>query len=342
MAGSSLGASLMSEPLVTLAIPTYNRLPLLRQAVASALSQSYSNIQVIVSDNASIDGTADFLTSIRDPRLVFLRQPSNIGMSRNWDACLNHANGEFFILLSDDDYLETSAIEKLVNAFSTGARKDQIAFAYCRTWEVDGDGTRHRLDPVPPAYESGADFAVAYFSGRRKMHPCATLMRTADLKEVGGYTHESVTLAVDAIAWSRVLIKRGFAAGVREPLSNYRIHPGSETSSQRIDVWRGDIAALIALWSYTFANASPALQRRFKQAAAHYISWELAAIINQSARTGAARFRALGVYFHCRSEFMGPTGAVNLAGGLMKLFVPEFVKRPVRKMQRRIQQGTGG
>ena len=86
------------------------------------------------------------------------------------------------------------------------------------------------------------------------------------------------------------------------------------------------------MWSDAFANESPAMQRRFKRAAAHYTSWELAAIINQSAKSFAGRLRALGVYYHCRNKFRGRSGAINLAGGLIKLLAPESVKRPARKL----------
>jgi glycosyltransferase involved in cell wall biosynthesis len=326
-----------SSSRVTIAIPTYNRLPLLRQAIDSALSQTYADLEVIISDNASNDGTAEFVASIRDPRLLFLRQEANIGMLRNWNACLERATGDFLLLLSDDDYLEPSAIDNLVRAFRVAEDPDKVALTYCRTWEVDREGVKQRIDPLPPAYEEATDFAIAYFSGLRKMHPCSTLMRTSDLKEIGGYTQGSVILAVDAIAWSRILLKRGTIAALAEPLSNYRIHPGSETSTRLIDIWRNDIATLIGLWRSAFRDATPQLQRRFNLAAAHYMSWELAAIINQSAknRSGkarAARIRALGVYYHCREEFRGLTGIFNLAGGLMKLFTPEFVKRPIRNL----------
>jgi glycosyltransferase involved in cell wall biosynthesis len=325
-------------PSVTIAIPTYNRLSFLRQAVDSALCQTYSNIQVVVSDNASDDGTAEFVASIQDPRLLFLRQESNIGMLRNWNACLERATSDFFLLLSDDDYLETSAIEKLAGAMIAAENQNKVAFAYCRTWEVDRDGVKQRIDPTPPAYEEAKEYVIAYFSGLRKMHPCSTLLRTADLKEIGGYSQGSVVLAVDSIVWSRILMKRGLIAGVPEPLSNYRIHPGSETSSRRIDIWRNDIASFTGMWSDAFLDESPAMQRRFKRAAAHYTSWELAAIINQSAKSLAGRFRALGVYYHCRSDFQSRSGAINLAGGLIKLLAPESVKRPARRLLLRAAQ----
>jgi glycosyltransferase involved in cell wall biosynthesis len=333
-AASDNGASIVTQhPSVTIAIPTYNRLSFLRQTLDSALSQTYSNLQVIASDNASDDGTTNFLASIRDPRFKFVTQKTNVGMLRNWNACLEHAQSDFFLLLSDDDYLDKSAIEKLVNAFMGAQQPEKVGVAYCRTWEVDRAGIKQSLDPRPVACEDATEFAIEYFGGNRKMHPCSTLVRTSDLREIGGYEQGSVVLAVDAIVWSRILMKRGWIAAVAEPLSNYRIHPGSETSSQRIDIWRNDIATLIKLWADFFQDQLPELQHQFQRAAAHYLSWELAAIINQSAKSFAARLRALGLYYRCRNEFMGATGSINLAGGLTKLFLPEILKRPLRKLR---------
>jgi glycosyltransferase involved in cell wall biosynthesis len=321
-----------ASPRVTIAIPTYNRLTYLRQTLDSALSQTYANLEIVVSDNCSSDGTAAYVSTVRDDRLVFLVQERNLGMAGNWNACLERATGEFFLLLSDDDYLEPSALAQLAAAIVSSEYPERIAFAYCRTWEVDAQGDKQRIDPVPIACEAAREFAIAYFEGRRKVHLCSTLMRTADLREIGGYTQGTVVLAVDAIAWSRVLVKRGFVAGVPVPLSNYRIHSGSETSTQRIDIWRADIASFTGLWSEAFAGASAKQQRRLKQSAAHYTSWAVAATINQSAKSLAGRFRALAAYSHCRSEFKGRPGAVSLARGLFELFLPELIKRPLRRV----------
>ncbi|MGE5111829.1 MAG: glycosyltransferase family 2 protein [Acidobacteriaceae bacterium] len=319
-------------PRVTIAVPTLNRLDLLRIALASALSQTYSNLQVIVGDNASTDGTAEFVSSLDDLRLLSLRHDTNLGMVGNWNACLDRAEGEFFLLLSDDDYLEPLAIEKLVTAILEAPDANRIGVAYCRTREVDRDGHPQRIDPIPPPYENAKDFAIEYFRGRRKMHPCSTLLRTDDLRAIGGYQQGEVVLAIDAMVWSRILLRRGMIAAVPNTLSNYRIHPGSETSSQKINIWRSDIAALTGLWAAAFDDAEPSLRREFQRAAAHYRSWELAAIINQSAKSLGATVRSIRLYCECREEFGGLVGFKNLAGGLMKLFTPEFFKRPIRKI----------
>ena len=104
-------------PLVSIAIPTWNRSGYLVSAVRSALSQTYKQIEVVVSDNASTDDTAMRMGEFSDPRLVFLRQTQNLGMIGNFNACLNAARGSLFVMLSDDDSLEPTAIHELTRPF---------------------------------------------------------------------------------------------------------------------------------------------------------------------------------------------------------------------------------
>jgi glycosyltransferase involved in cell wall biosynthesis len=317
-------------PTVTIAIPTYNRVAYLRRAIQSALSQTYPLLQVIVSDNCSDDETAEAVSAIRDPRLMFLRQEKNLGMVGNWNECLKHATGEWFLLLSDDDYLEEQAAEKLVGALEWSEDPERIGMVYCRTWEVDRHDRKRSIDPIPPLREEARDFALQYFLGNRKMHPCSTLLRTADLRQIGGYTQDSVVLAVDAMVWSRILLKRGLIAGVADALSSYRIHPARTTTSHQTEVWQKDIERLIELWSQAFHDSSAAVRHQFHYAARKYESWEMAAIINQSAGSPRGRIRAIGIYYACRRSFAGPIGKLNLLVGIAKLLLPEFLKRPIR------------
>lgn len=320
----------MRLPSVTIAIPTRNRISYLHRAVDSALSQTYPMLQVIVSDNCSDDGTAESVSEIDDPRLLFLRQTKNLGMVGNWNACVARATGEFFLLLSDDDYLEPRAIEKLVQALGNAGDRDNIGLVCCRAWEVDQDGRKLRIDPAPPAREEAMAFALEYFRGNRKMHLCSTMLRTEDLRQIGAYTQGSVALAIDAIVWSRILLRRGVFLGVDEPLASYRVHATRTTNSSGMKVWQRDIQELVRLWAEAFRNSSTAVRCDFADAARHYESWEIAAIINSSAHSVRGRLQALRAYWSCRESFHGLIGGKDFVGGLMKLLAPEYLKRPIR------------
>jgi len=93
-------------PKVSIIIPTYNRANYLPQAIESALAQDYPNLEVIVSDNCSTDKTPKVVKKyMNDKRFKYFRNKENIGMVRNWrKAVFEYATGDWFIILSDDDY----------------------------------------------------------------------------------------------------------------------------------------------------------------------------------------------------------------------------------------------
>src|SRR5713226_3275180 len=104
---TALGWSSMPEQsLVSIGLPTHNRSASLRRAIASALAQDYRPIELIVSDNGSTDETETICRAAaeHDSRIKYLRQPENRGAAANFQAVLDHARGDFFLWLADDDW----------------------------------------------------------------------------------------------------------------------------------------------------------------------------------------------------------------------------------------------
>ena len=106
------------QPLVTIGIPTYNREVLIRRAVDSAANQDYLNLEIIISDNNSTDATPSICQELcaRDVRIRYIRQPSNIGATRNFAEVLKQASGEYFMWLGDDDYVDLNYISTTLQA----------------------------------------------------------------------------------------------------------------------------------------------------------------------------------------------------------------------------------
>lgn len=102
--------------LVTVYIPTKNRLDLLKLAVESVLNQTYSSIELIVVDDASTDSTRDYLTEIsdKDSRVKFLFNTQSKGACVARNMAIKQANGYFITGLDDDDEFEPFHIESLV------------------------------------------------------------------------------------------------------------------------------------------------------------------------------------------------------------------------------------
>lgn len=95
------------QPLVTIAIPTFNRPNLLLRALKSVFKQEYDNLEIIVSDNNSLeDQTENILKPFLNRKdLFFYKQKKNIGALPNFEFCLQKANGKYFMWLADDDEL---------------------------------------------------------------------------------------------------------------------------------------------------------------------------------------------------------------------------------------------
>ncbi|OEJ15966.1 glycosyl transferase [Brachyspira hampsonii] len=106
-------------PLVSVLITTYNRKELLKRAIKSVLNQTYKNIEIYVSDNASTDGTFDFMQefSKSDKRIIYSRRDRNIGGLYNGSEAYTHLKGKYAVILCDDDYfLSNTFFENAVKA----------------------------------------------------------------------------------------------------------------------------------------------------------------------------------------------------------------------------------
>lgn len=106
-----------SAPLVSIGIPTYNRKLQIERAIYSALEQDYQNIEVLVSDNASTDGTAAVceLLAAKHPNVIVRQQAQNQGPTANFMEVLDMAQGEYFMWLGDDDHIDQGYVSAAVS-----------------------------------------------------------------------------------------------------------------------------------------------------------------------------------------------------------------------------------
>src|SRR5437868_10670130 len=96
---------------MTIAIPTYNRASRLATLLKVVEDQAAPGDELIVSDDASTDNTAEVVSSI--PRFRFIRQTQRVGMVANWNACLSAATNDWICLIHDDDMLDNGGLDVL-------------------------------------------------------------------------------------------------------------------------------------------------------------------------------------------------------------------------------------
>ncbi|CCH65306.1 Glycosyltransferase PglI [Richelia intracellularis HM01] len=125
------------QSLVSVVIPTYNRCYYLKQAIDSAIKQTYQNIEIIVSDNCSIDDTQEIVESFPDPRIKYWQHNENIGMIANQLHALKMARGKYVASLHDDDIWECDFLAKLVPILE---KDDSLVIAFCDQLIINSEG----------------------------------------------------------------------------------------------------------------------------------------------------------------------------------------------------------
>jgi glycosyltransferase involved in cell wall biosynthesis len=125
---------------VTIGLPVRNGGALLSEALDSLLGQTYEDFELLISDNASTDGTADLCGRYakQDPRIRYIRQPANIGLIGNTNFVMRSGTGEFFKLAAHDDLYGRDLLKRCVEALD--AHPESVA-AHCWEARIDAQGT---------------------------------------------------------------------------------------------------------------------------------------------------------------------------------------------------------
>lgn len=126
-----------SQPLVSIVTPTYNRPDYLLVALKSAVSQTYQNIEIIVSDNCSPENPQKIIDSFQDPRIRFSRNEKNLGMFANTMKAFKMARGKYVASLLDDDMWTEDFLAKLVPPLEANPN---LSLAFCDHYIIDANG----------------------------------------------------------------------------------------------------------------------------------------------------------------------------------------------------------
>lgn len=151
--GAAAGLAMReATPLVSIGLPTYNRAEFLRHTLDSLLRQSYSHLQILVSDDASTDHTRAVVEEamVRDPRVRYHRYERNQGAIRNCEFVIEHAEGPYFLLMNDDDIAAPGFVARLMQELQADPN---VHLAFCdfdvidNAYQVIG---RVRLEALRP------------------------------------------------------------------------------------------------------------------------------------------------------------------------------------------------
>lgn len=217
----------MGQPLVSVCIPAYNNEDYIAETMASVLRQTYENIELIVVDDCSTDGTYAAAKSVCDPRVKIFKNEKNLGMSGNWNRCLSLCSGEYMKLLCADDLLHPTLIGREVAAME---RYPEALLVQTDTQFVDNDGGnagyyRRYFRSGLVDGKKASRFSV--FTRDYLGAPLANLIRRSALEVCGGFDSSFVYIIDYDFFMS--IANSGKIYIIHEPLNYFRIRYDSNT-----------------------------------------------------------------------------------------------------------------
>ena len=126
------------KPLVSVCIPTFNRVYLLEKAIKSVLCQTLSDIEILVIDDDSEEDVETAISSIGDERICYYRNSQNIGLVANFNKCVELAQGKFVSILHTDDYYEPEILERESRFLIENPKVGMVYTAYYLLHELSG------------------------------------------------------------------------------------------------------------------------------------------------------------------------------------------------------------
>lgn len=315
-------------PPVTIGIPTYNRVAMLPRALDSALGQTFEDLDIVVSDDGSSDGTREYLARCRDPRLRVVLQERNTGIFANTNACLRAAHGRRFLLLMDDDFLEPTAVADLLEPVK---EDPDLAFSYGQYWNHLGE-SRRLLESQGPPREDGFHFAEAWFRQRRACISNAILFPTATLLSMGGFPS---IFAFDHYATIKTALT-GNVAYVDKPISHYVDHPHTTSHTLDITVHNRDRELILDLFLKKGAERGedPAALASLARSVRRGMGFHAAADVASGVAKGGGRLPALARAWSLRAE-LAKNPRAALGSVLLCLTAPRPLINRIRRSSRR-------
>jgi len=216
----------------SIGIPAY-KAKFLKECIDSVLSQTYSDFELIIVNDASPEDIDSIVKEYRDPRIRYFKNEKNTGTKNivdNWNICLFLSQGDFFVLMGDDDKMMSNYLVEftiLIDKYST------LDVYHCRSLTIDENSQPLIYTPSWPEYETVYENIFHRIEGYRHHFISDFVYRTSALKEQGGFYKLPLAWASDDIT-SYIAAKDNGIAHIQKPVFLYRRNTLSISYSDNI------------------------------------------------------------------------------------------------------------
>jgi glycosyltransferase involved in cell wall biosynthesis len=242
-----------SDPIVSVLVKSYNHANYIAQTIDSILAQSFQDFEIVVTDDASTDGTPDIVRRYRDPRIRLDVSPRNLGISGAMNATIARARGRYLAILNSDDWSLPGRLR--LQADFLDARPDvSVVFGLPRIVDEHGNPTTSPVDftqpPRFPDFSRRSWLRQFFFAGNCLCAPTAMMRREA-CQAAGPYDRRLTNLQ-DLDMWIRMLLAGHSIHVLPEEVTAFRIRANNANmSAPRPDTYlRGRFEATRILRHY--------------------------------------------------------------------------------------------
>lgn len=230
-------------PAVSVIMPSYNHAPYIGQAIESVLSQTLADLELIIIDDGSTDGTREILQRYSDPRLKVVLRERNVGAAQGSNDGLRMASAPFVAMISSDDFFAPHKLETQLRAIRADAN---VAAVFCRPRIVDHAGNEFPpgAHPWSGLFSSGRWarpqlLRRLFYEGNFLCHP-SVLLRREIYDRAGDYDVRLSSLG-DCDMWMRTAIAvDGDFVVLDAPLLSFRAHETNTSGPSAANVQCGE------------------------------------------------------------------------------------------------------
>lgn len=205
------GELAMTNPHVTVLMPVYNAEAYLLESVESILSQTYTDFELLIINDASTDGSLGIIESIKDPRIRLISNPKNLGQTKSLNIGLKAAKGKYIAINDADDL---SLPHRLKRQMDFLERNPSVTVVGASAYIMDQSGSIKRRFIKST---DSRDIILCTLNDPPVIHGSIVMNKDTVLSATGGYD-EDIRICQDYALWS-LLLRKGFKiANVPEPL----------------------------------------------------------------------------------------------------------------------------
>ncbi|MER2598612.1 MAG: glycosyltransferase family 2 protein [Caldilineales bacterium] len=174
-------------PHITVTIPVYNRAHLVGRTIESVLAQSFQDWDLLVVDDGSSDDTVAVVRGYTtDPRVQLEINPHNLGLTRNWNRCLELARGPLVQVLLSDDLIDADYLQRVSDHFATHPNTGMVA-ASCRYIDADDQLILPGVALEPRLYAAGDEAVSALLLTIGYPHVSSIVIRRECYEKLGKF-----------------------------------------------------------------------------------------------------------------------------------------------------------